>query len=278
MAINVLRGLRNRTAGAPTGSVDPTASIGAVEVYDDYDRPAADAPPRGPRVACPACGHQLGLVQTLCPGCGLRVLAGVPLKRGALLVVVGCATGLVLGTVLAIGLAVIQGSSQAAAGAGPAASAAAVASLDPSADPALVSGPVPPTAATALRLTATVEDRLADSAATLKKQLKGKSFSAVTAAATIRAIAADAAWGSDIVGRLGGWPAGAPLRAQLSDAYTALRAAAHDALGVSINNNAKYRLSAKRMVQLLGSVGATRKAIDALAAANGLTIPAASAP
>jgi hypothetical protein len=167
----------------------------------------------------------------------------------------------------------MQGSSSPAAASVPAASAAAIASLDPSADPALISGPVPPTAAAALRLTATVQDRLSASAATLRRQLKS-GFSAGAAATTIRQVAADSAWGSGLVDRLSGWSAAAPLRAQLGDTYASLRAAARDALGVSMTDNAKYKLSAKRMIKLLGSAGALRKAIEALGTANRITIPA----
>lgn len=243
-----------------------------VGAYDDYDHPADDAP-HGPQVACPTCGRFLGLFQTKCPSCGLRVLAGVPIKRGGLLMVAGCAGGLVLGTVLAVGLALVQQPAQ-ATGAGPQASAAVGADVDQAVDPALISGPVPPAAAAALRLTANAEDRLAASAASLRSQLKARSFSASTAATTIRAIAADATWGSEIVDQLAGWPAAAPLRAQLSGAYAALRTTARDALTVSLQNNAKYKSAAKQMVKLLASAGETRKAIEALAAANHITIPA----
>jgi hypothetical protein len=41
-----------------------------------------------------------------------------------------------------------------------------------------------------------------------------------------------------------------------------------------MTDNAKYKLSAKRMIKLLGSAGALRKAIEALGTANRITIPA----
>ena len=268
MAINALRGLRNRATGTQPAAAEPTDQV---ESFDDWDHPADDAA-HGPQVSCPNCGRQLGLFQIECPGCGLHVLAGVPLKRGGLLVIAGCAGGLIIGAVLAVGLALLPGSSPAAA-AGPVASAEATPTIVPSTNPALISGPVPPTAAASLRLTATVEDRMSASAATLRRQLKG-GFSGVAAATTIRQIAADAAWGSDLVDRLDGWPAAAPLRAQLGDTYDSLRAAARDALGVSMKDNARYKLSAKKMVKLLGSADELRKAIEALGAANRISIPA----
>lgn len=260
MAINVLKGLRNRIASAPS----------------DQEEHPLDRPPGGPRVACSNCGRPLGLTEIECPGCGAHVVAGVPLKRGAGLILVGSLGGLLVGSVLAVVIA-LAGRPVASVANGPLATAPGGV-IDPSADPALVSGPVSQTAAGALKLTVDIEDRLAASASQLKAQLKAKSFSAVRAATTIRAIAADAALGSDQVDRLAGWQAAAPLRAQLHEFYLAVRQSARDALGVSMENGAKYKLAAKRMIKLLGSIPATRAAIEALAAANRLTIPAKPAP
>ncbi len=263
MAINVLRGLRNRGSHPPAEYDDPDADF----------HPAAEAPAasRGPQVACPTCGRPLGLLQTECPGCGLRVLAGVPIRHGALLVVAGASAGLLVGLALAIVIAVTGRPAEAVVAA-PGPSAAASGPLG-SADPALVSGPVPTKGATALRSSATIDDRLVKSAAALKAQLRVKSFSAVTAATTIRTIAADAAWGSDQTDGLADWPAAAPLRAQLEAFYASVRQSARDALSVSIQDNARYKASAKRMVKLLGSIPSTRAAMTALAAANGITLP-----
>jgi hypothetical protein len=265
MAINVLRGLRERVAG-------PVAPRDEFSDQVQPAMPATDAP-RGPRVGCPTCGRPIGLTQTTCPGCGLRVLAGVPLRRGAMLIVSGTVAGLVIGASLAVALA-LAGRPASVPTDVPAASVAPGELPAASADPSLVSGPVPPAAATALRLAVTIEDRLAASATTLNKLAKAKTFNAVTAATTIRSIAADAAWGSDVVDRMSDWPAGAPLRAQLSSFYQQVRQTARDALGVSIKDAAKYKLSAKRMVKLLGSIASTRKAMVSLAAANKITIQA----
>lgn len=265
MAINVLRGLRNRVAG-------PVASPDGFSDAIPPAMPATDTP-RGPQVACPTCGRPLGLTRTQCPGCGLRVLAGVPLRHGALLIVSGTVVGLIVGASLAVVLA-LAGRPASTAADVPAASVAPGELPGASGDPGLVSGPVPAEAATALRLAVTIEDRLAASASNLNKQAKAKSFNAVTAATTIRAIAADAAWGSDVVDRLSGWPAAAPLRAQLEAFYQQVRQTARDALGVSIRDSAKYKLSAKRMVKVLASIPSTRKAMEALAAANRIKIQA----
>ncbi len=266
MALNVLRGLRHRGA-SPSAEPDDSAPEMPVAI--------SDAPPRGPQVACPNCGRRLGLIQTKCQGCGLRLLAGVPLKHGALLIVSGTVIGLFVGGGLAVMIALAGRTAPAVAGQVPVASAAAVGSPGASVDPALISGPVPSTAATGLRLTVTIEDRLAASAELLRRQVRSKSFTAAGAAVTIRQIAADAAWGSDVVDRLADWPAAAPIRAQLQGFYASVRQAARDALAVSINDSRKYLGASKGMVKLLESIRSTRKAMAALAAANGISIPIA---
>ncbi|HSS36180.1 MAG TPA: hypothetical protein VLR93_07885 [Patescibacteria group bacterium] len=269
MAINVLRGLRNRVAA-------PTVDSG--DMSDDMP-PAVETgeTQRGPRFACPTCGRPLSLTEITCPSCGLKVLAGVPLRHGAALMVAGVALGLVVGIGLAVVLAFTGQPAKTAVDV-PVASGAPVDGNGGSFDPGLVSGPVPATAATALRLSVTIEDRLAASAASLRKQVKAKSFNSVAAATTIRAIAADAAWGSDNIDRLSGWPAAAPVRAQLDGFYEDLRKTARDALGVSIKDTAKYKAFSKRIIKILASIPTTRTAIEQLAAANQISIPKAPAP
>ncbi len=264
MAINVLRGLRNRVAAPTAGSGD---------LSDDMP-PAVESgeAQRGPRFACPTCGRPLSLTEVTCPSCGLKVIAGVPLRHGAALIVAGVAVGLIVGVGLAAILA-LTGRPATATTDVPVASGAPAGGAAGSFDPSLVSGPVPSTAATALRLSVTIEDRLDASAASLRKQVKSKSFNAVAAATTIRSIAADAAWGSDNIDRLSGWQAAAPLRAQLDGFYEDLRKTARDALGVSIKDTAKYKLYAKRLIKVLSSIPATRSAMEQLAAANRISIP-----
>ena len=92
MAINVLKGLRNRAASAPS---EP----------DVLQESPLDRPPGGPRVACSNCGRPLGLTQVACPGCGAHVVAGVPLKRGAGLILAGSLGGLLVGSALAVVIA-----------------------------------------------------------------------------------------------------------------------------------------------------------------------------
>ncbi|MDP9482728.1 MAG: hypothetical protein M3P84_05840 [Chloroflexota bacterium] len=285
MAIHVLKGLRNRGASAPSDAEEnPLALAIDGQLDGQLDRPVdllldrpVDRPPGRPRVSCSNCGRPLGLAEVKCAGCGAHVLAGVPLKRGAGLILAGSLGGLLVGSALAVVIALAGRPSPSAAN-GPVASIAPAVVIDPSASPSLVSGPVSQRAAAALKLTVAIEDRLAASATQLKGQVKAKSFNAAKAATTIRAIAADAALGSEQVDRLAGWPAAAPLRAQLQEFYLSVRRSARDALGVSMTNAAKYKQSAKRMINLLASIKTTRTALEALATANTITIPAKPAP
>jgi hypothetical protein len=278
MAINVLKGLRDRVAHAPSGPEQHPLDLVVHEetLEQPFERPVA-RPPGGPRVACSNCGRPLGLTEVECPGCGAHVLAGVPLKRGAGLILAGSLGGLLVGSALAVVIA-LAGRPVPVANNGPVESVAPGGVLDPSASPGLVSGPVSQRAAAALKLTVAIEDRLAAAAAQLKAQVRARSFSASSAATTLRVIALDAALGSDQVDRLADWQAAAPLRAQLQAFYLSVRQSARDSLGVSMKNAAKYKLGARRMINLLASVPATRTAIQALATANGLTIPAKPAP
>ena len=124
----------------------------------------------------------------------------------------------------------------------------------------------------ALKLTVAVDDRLVASAAMLRPGAPGAS-DPVAIAAILRSIAADSAWGLDVVGRLGEWPAAAGLQAQLRDHYTAIAAAARDGLGATITSAAAYRAAAKRMLTLADQLPALRAASVELATANGITLP-----
>lgn len=279
MAINVLKGLRNRASSAPSHLEEHPLDLVVLDHPLDHplERPV-DRPPGRPRVACSSCGSPLGLTEVECPGCGAHVLAGVPIKRGAGLVLAGSLGGLLVGSALAVVIALAGRPSAPVANNGLIESAAPGGVIDPSASPGLVSGPVSQRAAAALKLTVAIEDRLAAAAAQLKAQVRVKSFNAAKAATTLREIALDAALGSEQVDRLAGWQAAAPLRAHLQAFYLSVRQGARDSLGVSMKNSAKYKLAARRMINLLASIPATRTAIEALATANALTIPAKPAP
>ncbi len=130
---------------------------------------------------------------------------------------------------------------------------------------------VPTAAANALRLTITVDDRLAGSAATLRTHMAGKG-DPVAIAATLREIAATAAWGIDVVGRLGDWPAAAELRGSLRAYYVSIATTARDGLNASIQSATAYQAAGKRMLALTDQVAAVRASTVTFATANGIDL------
>jgi len=137
--------------------------------------------------------------------------------------------------------------------------------------------PVPSEAASALRLTMTIDARFASARTRLSTLLRAGSFDTQAAVATLRSIAGDASWGSDVVVRLRGWSAADSLRLQLAAYYDAIRDSARNALGSSVTNATAYRSSAKRMVALLDAkTPAARTAITSLATSSGIALPYAT--
>ncbi len=131
---------------------------------------------------------------------------------------------------------------------------------------------VPTAAASALRLTITVDDRLAASAATLRSMNLEKA-DPVAIATILRTIASDSAWGIDVVGRLGEWPAAAALQGTLREYYTAVAATARDGLSATISSASAYRTAAKRMLAIAGRLVELRTSSVDLAVANGISVP-----
>lgn len=239
---------------------------GAPAVYPITDEPDHEI------FACPVCGRPLGRGALHCPGCGTRLLLQVPLKRAAVLLSVGLAAGLFVGgSLTAIVASVTRPVVVTPAGVvGVSDAQTAVSGTGGS----VASAPVPAEAASALRLTMTIDARLASARTSLSTQLRAGSFDTQAAVATLRSIAGDAAWGSDVVVRFRGWSAADSLRLQLAAYYDTIRASARNALGSSVTNATAYRTSAKRMVALLGATSpATRSAITSLAASSGVSLP-----
>lgn len=270
MTINALRG-RGRGQARLARLASASLPIGDDQASDVF--------------ACPSCGRPLASGTTRCAGCGTLLLVGVPARRAGLFVVIGVAGGLVVGGLIA---GIVATASLAVpgpapiSGTSPTTVTSPVAGADtitppsgggPAANPAPAVPAIPVAASSALRLTVTVDDRLSASGATLRALLDAPAFDAAGAAAILRGIAADAAYGSDIVRRLDGWAAAAGLRAQLRDHYGALRAVAREGLGASITSEAAYRTAGQQMLDLLVGRPATRAAIESLAAANGIVLP-----
>jgi hypothetical protein len=214
--------------------------------------------------SCPTCSRPLAIGTSRCRGCGTILLVGVPARRASLFIGIGAVIGLIAGASFAT---VASGMTRpvSASGAGSGAAPGAVATVEPA--PAVA----PNAAANALRLTIAVDDRLSASEVRLKSLLNG-SFDTIAVANLLRAISADAAWGSDVVGRMADWPAAADLQPRLRDEYRRILATAKDGLNSTITSASAYRTAARRMLAHTSAIAALRAESATLAAAYGIDL------
>lgn len=236
----------------PAIEVARTAAPAPAPAWIKATGPSLAPPPSAPRIATPTAAEP--------PAAGSG--RGLKLARNAIL------AGIVVLVVLLVASSVIPRSTGRGEVLGTTAGAAASASAGvPTPTPR-----VPTAAASALRLTITVDDRLAASTAKLRTMALAKA-DPIAIAAILRSIASDAAWGIDVVGRLGEWPAAASLQAALRAYYVAVAATARDGLGATINSASAYRTAAKKMLALTARLVELRTSSVDLAVANGISLP-----
>lgn len=244
--------LRRRSPAAPS---EPDDGIEGMEIGADGARDI---------FSCPTCARPLAVGTSRCRGCGTVFLAGVPARRASLFLAIGAVVGLVVGATFAtVASGVTRG--------GPSTAAGVVGGPDATASPQVMVA-APNAAANALRLTIAVDDRLSASEVRLRSLLSG-SFDTLAVAGMLRSMAADAAWGVDVVGRLADWPAAADLQPRLRDLYRKIVATASDGLSKTITSPTAYRTAAKRMLAHAAAISALRAESVALAAAYGISLP-----
>jgi len=228
---------------------------------------------------CPICGRPIAVGAWKCPGCGTRLLLGVPARRAGIFVVLGLVLGLVVGAGSA---AAIVGRSnpsgvQPGAGAVPASSGSVTpASPQPSAQPSPTPGPssgVPAGAMAALGRILVTNDRLVARAPDLRAELAAASFDSFAVATTLRALNADAVAGRAVVGLLRPWPAAAETANRLDAAYALVSDTAAQSLASSLSDPAAYRSGATAMLSVLAGLDQVRSASDALAGQAGVATP-----
>ncbi len=257
-------------------------AVPAISVATEPDLPPEPLPIGLPDLnltSCPVCARPIAVGTGRCPGCGTRLLLGVPAKRAGTFVVVGLVIGLVLGggsVALAFGRG--SGSGGMAAG-GPipprTSGPVTAASATPVATPRPPSA-VPAQAAAALGQALVINDRLKSRAAELRAELAAKSFDTFAVATTLRGLTADAVIGSGMTARIGSWPAGTDVSARLAAYYRLIGSSAGEALAASLTDAAAYRSGANAMLRVLGSLPALDAAAEALAAEAGVELPSSS--
>jgi hypothetical protein len=257
MALDTLRGrTRNRTQG---GEI-------ALEIGSDDVR----------IVSCPVCSRPIVSDARRCPGCRTRLLIGVPLGKASTFAVAGGLLGLLVGVSGMIAVSAVTqpavtqpaASTQVAAASSGPAPAASTAPVDPA---------VPATAVAALRQAVAINGRLDSGVDALKANLAVKPFDSLAVASVLRALAADAAVGSDAAARLRQWPSAAEARTALATLYDSVRTTARNGLAAGFANQAAYRTAAAEMLTVLSTVGTATDAARALGDSVGVDLSMAAA-
>jgi hypothetical protein len=271
MAISTVR---RRGRAVPAGSVAPEPDLPA--------EPLAIGLPDLDVTNCPVCGRPIAVGAWTCPGCGTRLLLGVPARRAGTFVVLGLVLGLVVGAGSAA--AVVgrpsQSGVQPGAGGTPAASgsvapASPQTSAQPSPTPRASPG-VPAGATAALGQILVTTDRLVARAAELRAELAAASFNSFAVATTLRALNADAVAGRGVVGLLRPWPAATETADRVDAAYALVSDTAAQSLASSLSDPAAYRAGATAMLRVLAGLDQVRSASDALAGLAGVATPVPS--
>ncbi|MFL5674748.1 MAG: hypothetical protein ACJ779_07060 [Chloroflexota bacterium] len=206
---------------------------------------------------CPACARPLSDGTSRCPGCGTRLIMGVRLKRAGAILALGAVIGVLVGgltTAAAITLSLHDPARVAPA----TVPVAPVAAVVPSALPAFVVAPdlgAPVASVSALSGTAVVNGRITADATTLAQALRRSNATAIELARALRSLAADAALGVDLAGRLQPWTEAADVRVGLDDFYRTMADTARQGLRSSLTDDAAYRRAASAMLAVLRKLG-----------------------
>jgi hypothetical protein len=239
--------------------------------------------------ACPACARPLALGARRCPGCETRLIMGVQAQRASIFLGVGLAAGLILAAVFATTASAID---RAIHGADVAAVAAGASSARPSASkspapttrPAATAGTgtsssVPALSRSALAQAASVDERLATSAAALAAALSAPKFDTYGVSQILRATSADAVVGLQLSSHIGAWSGGKALSIELISFHSAIQETAAEGLSASIRNDKAYRAAGQKMLDVLGGLDELDGRLRDVAGKAGVTLaPAVAAP
>jgi hypothetical protein len=231
---------------------------------------------------CPRCSRPLAVGVSRCAGCGTRLVAGVPLLKVTGFVGMGLVAGLALGGAI-FGALTLAGGSASAPTVAPPAAVAPSAVASPSTVPVASAVPqatvvppdpgVPAAALTALRRSATVNQRLLADSELLTRALSGSDPSAAEIAPLLRNLAATASLGDGIASTVGTWDEASDVSAELASFYASIDRIAQDALTASITNERAYHDSGTRMLAVLGRLTGLDADTRVLAKTAGVDLP-----
>jgi hypothetical protein len=226
---------------------------------------------------CPRCSRPLAVGNSKCAGCGLRLVAGVPLGRVAGFVAAGLVVGLLVGggavaAVTALTRPVDKPVAQAPATVVPTAAAVATSVALPVPAPA-VDPAIPASAVSALRQSTTLNQRLMADADRLAAVLASDRPSGAEIAPLLRAMASTASFGDRLAPSVAGWSDGAAVSRSLATFYAAVGSVAEEGLTASVQNNRAYVDAGKRMLVVLNQLTDLDAASRELAATADIELP-----
>jgi hypothetical protein len=227
---------------------------------------------------CPKCARPLVEGTPRCPGCGVRLIMGVVLRRAATLMGFGFVLGMFLGGIVlaAVITNLVQPTVPVAAAAGSdTAGTTTGASVVPgtSAIRVIPDASVPAAGSSSMRQASLLDARIVEDAAALSAAVKSKA-SAVDIALALRSLASDAAIGTDLVRGLRGWEAAHQLAENRATFYDSIASIARDGLRASMTDKKSYRASATRMLRALTGIAALDRQSRDLAGNSGIELPA----
>ena len=231
---------------------------------------------------CPRCDRPLAAGTSRCPGCRLRLIARVPIGRALGFVAVGVVAGTLVGGLVAGAVVLATRPVVAAAPtAAPIAGASTAPVTGPQASVAVVPSPAvppgaplaPPAAVAALRQTAILHQRIATDADRLAAALAMSKPSTADLARALRALSADAAFGTRLAPEVARWDDATGVSGQLDTFYAGITAAAKDGLAASLQNTKAYVAAGKAMLKTVDTLAPLDAASRTLAATAGVDLP-----
>jgi hypothetical protein len=225
---------------------------------------------------CPRCARPLAVGNSRCAGCGLRMVAGVPLTRVLGFVAPGLILGLLVGggvvaAMTALTRPVATPTTQPPAAVVP--SAAPAVSAVPTAVAPVVDPAIPAVAVSALRQSTTLNQRLLADADRLAAALASDRPSGAEIAPLLRALASTASFGDRLGPSVAQWTDGAAVSEGLAAFYAEVGRAADEGLTASVQNDRAYADAGKKMLVILDRLTELDAASRSLAASAELELP-----
>ena len=227
---------------------------------------------------CPSCARPLAEGTSRCPGCGVRLIMGVRVKRAGGILALGVVLGVFGGGVATASVITLSIHRPVPAIAEEPPPASVPAHAAPSAPAAIVQLAAPAAAVSALSGTAVVNGRIAVDAATLDATLSRPGAPTIEIARALRSLAADATLGVDLTGRLSPWTEGAAVKSKLDDFYMTMATTAQVAFRASLTDEAAYRKAGAAMMTVLAQLGGVDASSRSLAATVDLELPPVVVP